>query len=103
MLSKRCVAAVNERDDETGVTDNGNNRVQLFTSDGTYLKSFGTKGDKRGEFDYAAGMIIRAGIFLWRTVVITVFNCSMSRLSAWTSLLNKEISIHSLILLTVYL
>ena len=35
MLSKPCVAAVNELDDETVVTDKGNNRVQLFTSDGT--------------------------------------------------------------------
>ena len=35
MLSKPCVAAVNELDDETVVIDKGNNRVQLFTSDGT--------------------------------------------------------------------
>ena len=37
--------AVNERD-EIVVTDNDNNRVQLFSSDGTCLKSFGREGDK---------------------------------------------------------
>jgi len=47
--------AVNERN-EIAVTDKGNNRVQLFSSDGTYLRSFGTKGDKQGEFDFPCGI-----------------------------------------------
>jgi len=37
------------------VTDNGNNRIQLFNSDGTYLRSFGRKGDKNGEFNFSSG------------------------------------------------
>ena len=38
MLSEPWGVAVNERD-EIAVTDKGNNRVQLFSSDRTYLKS----------------------------------------------------------------
>ena len=55
MLSHPWGVAVNERN-EIAVTDNGNNRVQLFGSDGTYLRSFGTKGDKKGEFNFASGI-----------------------------------------------
>ena len=47
--------AVNERD-EIAVTEIDNNRVQLFSSDGTYIQSFGRKGDKQGEFNYPAGV-----------------------------------------------
>ena len=46
--------AVNERD-EIAVTDIATYRVQVFSSDGTYLRSFGRKGDKQGEFNWAAG------------------------------------------------
>ena len=47
--------AVNERD-EIAVTDNDNNRIQVFSSDGTYLRSFGRKGDKQGEFKFPRGI-----------------------------------------------
>ena len=47
--------AVNERD-EIAVTDTRNHRVQVFGSDGTYLRSFGRKGDKQGEFNWPAGI-----------------------------------------------
>ena len=46
--------AVNERN-EIAVTD-CNSRVQIFSSDGTYLRSFGSKGDQEGEFDYPTGI-----------------------------------------------
>ena len=55
MLSKPWGVAMNERN-EIAVTDNGNNRVQLFSGDGTYLRSFGTKGDKQGEFKFPSGI-----------------------------------------------
>ena len=55
MLSKPWGVAVNERN-EIAVTDNGNSRVQLFNSDGTYLRSFGRKGDKNGEFNFPCGI-----------------------------------------------
>ena len=45
--------AVNERD-EIAVTDSNNHRVQVFSSDGTYLRSFGRKGDKQGELNWPA-------------------------------------------------
>ena len=47
--------AVNERD-EIAVTDMSNHRVQVFSSDGTYLRSFGRKGDKQGELNWPAGI-----------------------------------------------
>ncbi|XP_058957430.2 E3 ubiquitin-protein ligase TRIM71-like [Pocillopora verrucosa] len=47
--------AVNERDDIV-VTDTDNHRVQVFSSDGTYLRSFGRKSDKQGELNWPAGI-----------------------------------------------
>ena len=47
--------AVNERD-EIAVTEIGNHRVQVFSSDGTYLRSFGKKGDQQGELNSPAGI-----------------------------------------------
>ena len=47
--------AVNDRD-EIAVTDVYNHRVQVFKSDGAYLRSFGRKGDKPGEFDVPIGI-----------------------------------------------
>ena len=47
--------AVNEHDEIT-VTEFGNHRIQVFSSDGTYLRSFGTRGDKQGEFNFPTGI-----------------------------------------------
>ena len=47
--------AVNARD-EIAVTDCFNHRVQIFNSDGKYLRSFGRQGDKEGEFKYPKGI-----------------------------------------------
>ena len=55
MLSKPWGVAVNERN-EIAVTDRGNHRIQVFSSDGTYLRSFGRNGDKQGELDRPAGI-----------------------------------------------
>ncbi|XP_027053825.1 E3 ubiquitin-protein ligase TRIM71-like, partial [Pocillopora damicornis] len=57
-VGMRCCpygVAVNERD-EIAVTDCGNHKVQVFSSDGTYLRSFGRKGDKQGELNWPAGI-----------------------------------------------
>ena len=54
-LSNPWGVAVNERN-EIAVTETGNHRVQVFSSNGNYLRSFGTKGDKQGEFDWPAGI-----------------------------------------------
>ena len=47
--------AVNARD-EIAVTDRDNHRVQIFNSDGKYLRSFGRQGNKAGEFNYPMGI-----------------------------------------------
>ena len=57
MLNQPWGVAVNERD-EIAVTESANSRVQVFSSDGTYLRSFGRKGNKQGEFNYPRGMTI---------------------------------------------
>ena len=57
MLNLPWGVAVNEHD-EIAVTERGNNRVQVFSSDGTYLRSFGREGDKQGEFDNLAGITL---------------------------------------------
>ena len=56
--------AVNELD-EIAVTDIGYNKVQVFSSDGTYLRSFGSRGYKEGGFNSPTGIAIdnESGIF----------------------------------------
>jgi len=46
---------VNVRD-EIAVTDGLNHRVQVFNSDGKYLRSFGREGHNAVEFDYPTGI-----------------------------------------------
>ena len=55
MLNGPYGVAVNERD-EIAVTETGNHRVQVFSSDGTCLRSFGWKGNKEGEFNWPSGI-----------------------------------------------
>ena len=55
MLKFPWGVAVNARD-EIAVTDSGNHRVQIFNSDGKYLRSFGRLGNKEGEFKYPKGI-----------------------------------------------
>ena len=47
--------AVNERN-EIAVTVITNQRVQIFSSDGTYLRSFGRDGNQEGEFNCPTGI-----------------------------------------------
>ena len=55
MLNYPWGVAVNERD-EIAVTDFDNHRIQVFNSNGTYLRSFGREGDKQGEFNFPTGI-----------------------------------------------
>ena len=55
MLSQPWGVAVNERN-EIVVTDSGNHRIQVFSSDGTFLRSFGREGEKQGEFNCPRGI-----------------------------------------------
>ena len=55
MLSRPWGVAVNERN-EIAVTENCNDRIQVFSSEGTYLRSFGRMGDKQGELNWPTGI-----------------------------------------------
>ena len=47
--------AVNDKD-EIAVTDSGNHRIEMFLGDGTHLRSFGSKGNQQGQFNYPYGI-----------------------------------------------
>ena len=47
--------AVNARD-EIAVSDTNNHRVQIFNSDGNFLRAFGREGNKAGEFKLPRGI-----------------------------------------------
>ena len=55
MLRSPWGVAVNERN-EIAVSELGNDRVSVFSSDGTHLRSFGRKGGNQGEFDWPLGI-----------------------------------------------
>ena len=55
MLKYPWGVAVNARD-EIAVTDKNNHRVQIFNSDGNYLRCFGREGNKAGEFKNPRGI-----------------------------------------------
>ena len=55
MFSKPWGVAVNE-ENEIAVTETGNYRIQVFSSNGTHLRSFGRKGDQQGELNWPAGI-----------------------------------------------
>ena len=51
MLAGLCGVAVNDQD-EIPVTECGNHRVSVFSSDGTHLRSFGGEGQNNGAFQF---------------------------------------------------
>ena len=55
MLYRPWGVAVNDHD-EIAVTEWGNERVLVFSSDGTHLRSFGRRGKKNGEFQSPKGI-----------------------------------------------
>ena len=55
MFSVPWGVAVNEKD-EIAVTEIGKHRIQVFSSNGTHLRSFGREGDQQGEFNGPAGI-----------------------------------------------
>ena len=55
MFSKPWGVAVNARD-KIAVTDQWNHRVQIFSSNGNYLRSFGRENSKKGEFNLPRGI-----------------------------------------------
>ena len=57
LLDKPMGVAVTAKD-EMLVADNQNHRVQVFDSNGTFLRSFGHKGKNAGEFENPTGIAI---------------------------------------------
>ena len=57
MLNNPMGVAVTAKD-EAVVADNQNHRVQVFDSNGTFLRSFGRKGENAGEFKNPTGIAI---------------------------------------------
>ena len=57
MFKRPYGVAVNDRD-EVVVADCHNHRVQVFDSNGTFLRSFGHKGENAGELIYPVGIAI---------------------------------------------
>ena len=57
MLNDPMGVAVTAKD-EVVVADNQNHRVQVFDSNGTFLRSFGHKGENAGEFKNPTGIAI---------------------------------------------
>ena len=55
MLNMPWGMAVNDQD-EIAVTDCGNHRVSVFSSDGTHLRSFGRVGNNNGQFQWPKGI-----------------------------------------------
>ena len=55
MLNLPCGVAVN-CNDEIAVAESSNNRISVFRSDGTHLRSFGRAGHNNGEFNYPTGV-----------------------------------------------
>ena len=55
MLNSPWAVAVNDQD-EIAVTEFRNDRVSVFSSDGTHLRSFGREGQNNGEFQCPTGI-----------------------------------------------
>ena len=60
MFNSPYGVAVSDRD-EIVVADRHNHRVQVFDSNGTFLRSFGHKGENDGEFNYPIGIAVNKG------------------------------------------
>ena len=70
--------AVSDRD-EILVADNENHRVQVFDSNGTFLRCFGRKGENTGDFNHPVGIAIDKG----RNIFISEWNNHRVQIFSW--------------------
>jgi tripartite motif-containing protein 71 len=58
------------------VTDTGNNRIQKFTNDGTYIRTWGGSGSGDGEFNFPSGIGVdsSANVYVSDTHVVSQEN-----------------------------
>ena len=68
--------AVND-DDEIAVSDAGKDKIHLFKSDGTHIKSFGGYGTQPGEFNRPAGIAFHGN----NIIVAEQYNCRVQQIS----------------------
>ena len=82
------VVAVSDGD-EIVVADHLNDRIQVFDSNGTFLRSFGHKGEKDGELDHPIGIAIDKdrNIFIsdWGNHRVQIFNWEGRHLGSFGS------------------
>ena len=64
---------------EIVVVDHGNHRVQVFDSNGTFLRSFGHKGESAGELDNPTGIAIDKD----RTILISDWGNHRVQIFSW--------------------
>ena len=112
MLAGPCGVAVNDQD-EIAVTECGNHRVSVFSSDGTHLRSFGWEGQNNGAFQFPSwiafdslGNIVvppaPTKILYWPTAITTGCKSLIGMVTLLVGLVNLEVLITSLVTLKVY-
>ena len=117
MLAGPCGVAVNDQD-EIAVTECGNHRVSVFSSDGTHLRSFGWEGQNNGAFQFPSwitfdslGNIVvppppKKNIYIyilyWQTAITTRCKSLIGMVTLLVGLVNLEVLITSLVTLKVY-
>ena len=118
MLAGLCGVAVNDQD-EIAVTECGNHRVSVFSTDGTHLRSFGWEGQNNGAFQFPSwiafdslGNIVvppapppptpQKKILYWQTVITTGCKSLIRMVTLLVGLVNLEVLITSLVTLKVY-
>ena len=79
--------------DEIAVTELGNNRVSVFSSDGTHLRSFGREGKNNGDFDCPKGIAFDGlGNIVVQTVITTGYKSLIGMVTFLVSLVITGLS-----------
>jgi hypothetical protein len=50
--------SVNNFNNQILIADSNNHRIQIFESDGRFVKSFGRQGKREGQFDFVSGLFV---------------------------------------------
>ena len=71
------------------VTDSGNNRIQKFKNNGTFIRTWGTEGSANGQFQFPEGIVLdKSGKVFVADVLnhrIQVFNNGGTFIRTWGS------------------
>ena len=76
-----------DSDDKLYIADSGNNRIQVFTKNGSFVRTIGAFGDGQGEFDWPRGVAVStAGLMYVADTAnhrIQVFSQDAVYLTSW--------------------